>query len=130
MMIIPAAERCGKPAGFSKGLWESHQRFPWSRRLSAAGGSAPEIRPSFVSKSLTRSEALGNGRRIAPPHHEAGDQGQETCLKLGPSLEAMGLPGGGGHGLQKPVYERSKPRRAPDIPGHRHKPAVLGTDKR
>ena len=64
MMITPAAERCGKPAGFSKGLWESRQRFPWSRRLSAAGGSAPEIRPSFVSKSLTRS----GGAPIAGTH--------------------------------------------------------------
>lgn len=55
MMIAPAAVRCGKPAGFSKGLWESRQRFPWPRRLSAAGVSAPEIRPRSVSKSLTRS---------------------------------------------------------------------------
>ena len=56
MMITP---RCGE-------VWETRrvfqgavgiaQRFPWSRRLSAAGGSAPEIRPPSVSKSLTRSE--------------------------------------------------------------------------
>jgi len=54
-MINP---RCGE-------VWENRRvfqgavgnatRFPWPRRLSAAVGSEPELRPPFVSKSLTRS---------------------------------------------------------------------------
>jgi len=59
-MINP---RCGE-------VWENRRvfqgavgnatRFPWPRRLSAAVGSEPELRPPFVSKSLTRSVADDN----------------------------------------------------------------------
>ena len=91
MMITPAAERCGKPAGFSKGLWESRQRFPWSRRLSAAGGSAPEIRPSFVSKSLTRSGS-GLGNPGLPSHLDLGARSHQP---LDPFQQAaQDLPSG------------------------------------
>ena len=60
MMITPAAERCGKPKGFSKGLWTNARRFPWSRRLSAAVGSESKLGVLFVSKSLTRSAAVAS----------------------------------------------------------------------
>ena len=41
-------------------MWETRKRFPWPRRLSAAVGAAPELRPKSVSKSLTRSVAAGD----------------------------------------------------------------------
>jgi len=57
MMISPRCGEVWETRRVFQGAVGNAKRFPWPRRLSAAVGSEPELRPPFVSKSLTRSEA-------------------------------------------------------------------------
>ena len=56
MMINPRFGEVWETRRVFQGAVGNAARFPWPRRLSAAVGSEPELRPRFVSKSLTRSE--------------------------------------------------------------------------
>ena len=56
MMITLCCGEVWETRRVFQGAVGNAKRFPWPRRLSAAVGSEPELRPPFVSKSLTRSE--------------------------------------------------------------------------
>jgi hypothetical protein len=53
MMICPNCGEVWETRRVFQGAVGNAARFPWPRRLSAAVGSEPELRPPFVSKSLS-----------------------------------------------------------------------------